>query len=135
MAATQVSLTEQVAIVTGASRGIGRAAALTLATAGLKVVVNYARSSAAADEVVQAIAKAGGEVIAVSADVSKTEEVQNLVKRTLDKFNRIDVLVNSAGITRDTLLLRMKLEDWQAVIDLKRNLLVGALPSTPSLLD
>jgi len=118
MAATQVSLTEQVAIVTGASRGIGRAAALTLATAGLKVVVNYARSSAAADEVVQAIAKAGGEVIAVSADVSKTEEVQNLVKRTLDKFNRIDVLVNSAGITRDTLLLRMKLEDWQAVIDL-----------------
>ncbi|NES83621.1 MAG: 3-oxoacyl-[acyl-carrier-protein] reductase, partial [Moorea sp. SIO2B7] len=101
-----------------ASRGIGRATALALATEGAKVVVNYARSSAAADEVVEEITEAGGEAIALQADVSKADEVDNLIKQTLEKFSRIDVLVNNAGITRDTLLMRMKPEDWQAVIDL-----------------
>lgn len=112
------ALTDKVAIVTGASRGIGKAAAMALAQAGAKVVVNYARSSDAADEVVAAISEAGSEALALQADVSKADQVDALVKATMDKFGRIDVLVNNAGITRDTLLLRMKPEDWQAVIDL-----------------
>jgi 3-oxoacyl-[acyl-carrier protein] reductase len=111
-------LKDQVAIVTGGSRGIGKAAALALATQGAKIVVNYARSSEAAEAVVQEITDAGGKAISLQADVSQTEEVDNLIKQTLDKFGRIDVLVNNAGITKDTLLLRMKLEQWQAVIDL-----------------
>lgn len=111
-------LRDRVALVTGASRGIGRATALALATQGAKVVVNYARSSAAADEVVTEINSAGGEAITLQADVSQAEQVDNLIKETKGKFGRIDVLVNNAGITRDTLLLRMKPEEWQAVIDL-----------------
>jgi len=112
------ALSEQVAIVTGASRGIGRATAIALAATGVKVVVNYAQSSGAAEEVVREIEKNGGNAIALKADVSKTEEVDSLIEQTLKTFGRIDILVNNAGITRDTLLLRMKLEDWQAVIDL-----------------
>ncbi len=108
----------QVAIVTGASRGIGRAIALALGASGLTVVVNYARSSTAAEEVVKNIIDGGGEAIALQGDVSKSEEVDTLIKTTVDKFGRIDVLVNNAGITRDTLLMRMKLEQWQEVIDL-----------------
>ncbi len=112
------ALSEHVAIVTGASRGIGRATALALAATGVKVVVNYAQSSAAADAVVQAIQQDGGTAIAIKADVSKSEEVENLIQQTQEQWGRVDILVNNAGITRDTLLLRMKLEDWQAVIDL-----------------
>ena len=109
----------QVAVVTGASRGIGRAVALALATEGAKVAVNYASSSAAADKVVAEIVAAGGEAIALAADVSKTDQVDDLLtSNVMEKWGRIDILVNNAGITRDTLLLRMKLEDWQAVIDL-----------------
>jgi 3-oxoacyl-[acyl-carrier protein] reductase len=112
------NLQGKVAIVTGASRGIGRATALALATDGASVVVNYASSSAAADEVVTEIEKMGGSAIAVKANVGNSDEVDVLIATTLEKYGRVDVLVNNAGITRDTLLLRMKLEDWQAVIDL-----------------
>jgi 3-oxoacyl-[acyl-carrier protein] reductase len=108
----------KVAIVTGASRGIGRATALALAAEGAHVVVNYASSRSAADTVVEEIAAMGGQGIAIAADVSKADQVDALVDATLEKWGRIDVLVNNAGITRDTLLLRMKPEDWQAVIDL-----------------
>ena len=111
-------LTDKVVIITGGSRGIGRATAIALATEGAKVVVNYARSSDAAKEVVTEITAAGGEAIAVGADVSQAEDVDSLIKQTLEKFSRIDVLVNNAGITRDTLLMRMKPADWQAVINL-----------------
>lgn len=111
-------LVDRVAIITGASRGIGRAMALAFAAEGANVVVNYASSSNAAQEVVAAITEAGGTAIAQQADVSKLEQVDALVNQTLEKFGRIDILVNNAGITRDTLLLRMKPEDWQAVIDL-----------------
>jgi 3-oxoacyl-[acyl-carrier protein] reductase len=111
-------LRQRVAIVTGASRGIGRAIALALAAEGANVVVNYASSSAAAQEVVAAITDAGGTAVALQADVSKLEQVDSLLSQTIEKFGRVDVLVNNAGITRDTLLLRMKPEDWQAVIDL-----------------
>ncbi len=112
------AMQDQVAIITGSSRGIGKAAALALAAEGASVVVNYARSSAAADEVVAEITHAGGSAIALQADVSQEDQVDALVKATKEKFGRIDVLVNNAGITRDTLLLRMKPADWQAVIDL-----------------
>ncbi|WP_460194540.1 3-oxoacyl-[acyl-carrier-protein] reductase [Thermosynechococcus sp. FA-CM-4201] len=107
-----------VAIVTGASRGIGRAIALELAKEGATVVVNYARSAEAALEVVQMIEQQGGTAIAIAADVSVPEQVDTLVAKTVETYGRVDVLVNNAGITRDTLLLRMSLEDWQAVINL-----------------
>lgn len=118
MAALTPSLQGQVALVTGASRGIGRAVALALAAEGAQVVVNYARSSEAAEALVAQITAAGGSALALQADVSKADQVEALVNGSLEKFGRIDVLVNNAGITRDTLLLRMKPEDWQAVIDL-----------------
>ncbi|HIK42103.1 3-oxoacyl-[acyl-carrier-protein] reductase [Thermoleptolyngbya sp. M55_K2018_002] len=115
---TTQRLAGQVAIVTGASRGIGRAIALALAAEGAKVAVNYASSSGAADAVVAEIAGAGSEAIALQADVSKADQVDALFNAVMEKWGRVDVLVNNAGITRDTLLLRMKPEDWQAVIDL-----------------
>ncbi|MBC6419128.1 MAG: 3-oxoacyl-[acyl-carrier-protein] reductase [Prochloron sp. SP5CPC1] len=111
-------LRSRVSLVTGASRGIGRATAFALAAAGSKVVVNYANSNTAAEEVVQEITAVGGEAIALKANVSQPGEVDNLISETLQKFGRIDVLINNAGITKDTLLLRMKPQDWQAVIDL-----------------
>ncbi|MEH1942756.1 MAG: 3-oxoacyl-[acyl-carrier-protein] reductase [Nostoc sp.] len=111
-------LQDKVAIVTGASRGIGRAIAIELASQGAIAVVNYANSSAAAEAVVAEITAAGGQAIAIQADVSKGEQVDALVNAVMGKFSRVDILVNNAGITRDTLLLRLKPEDWQAVIDL-----------------
>lgn len=118
MAPASMTLGGQVAIVTGASRGIGRAIALALAAEGARVVVNYAQSATAAQALTAEISASGGEAIALQADVAQADQVEDLVKQTLDHFGRIDILVNNAGITRDTLLLRMKLEDWQAVIDL-----------------
>jgi 3-oxoacyl-[acyl-carrier protein] reductase len=117
MAASE-RLSGQVAIVTGASRGIGRAVAIALAAEGAKVVVNYAKSSPAADAVVAEIEGMGSEAIALQADVAQTDQVDALFSAVLEQWGRIDVLVNNAGIARDTLLIRMKLEDWQAVIDL-----------------
>lgn len=118
MEVLQNRLHERVAIITGASRGIGKAVAFALAAEGANVVVNYASSSTAAEQVVAEICEAGGKAIAILADVSKSEQVDALINGTLEKFGRIDILVNNAGITRDALLLRMKPEDWQAVIDL-----------------
>lgn len=110
-------LDNKVAIVTGASRGIGRAVALALAQAGAKVVINYAGNAAAAREVEEQITAIGGEALVVQADVAKLESVEDLVKQAIEKFGRIDILVNNAGITRDNLLMRMKEEDWDAVIN------------------
>ncbi len=111
-------LTGKVAIVTGASRGIGKATAIALASEGASVVVNYANSQESAEQVVAEIVGMGSPAIALPADVSKADQVDGLIAAVMEKFGRVDVLVNNAGITRDTLLLRMKLEDWQAVIDL-----------------
>lgn len=109
-------LNESVAIVTGGGRGIGRAIALELASAGIKVVVNYAGRSDKAEETAALIHQAGGESIAVQADVSQAVEVDRLVRTTIEHFGKIDILVNNAGITRDGLLLRMKEADWDAVL-------------------
>jgi 3-oxoacyl-[acyl-carrier protein] reductase len=110
-------LNNSVALVTGAGRGIGRAIALELARSGAKVVVNYAGRADKAEETVQLIQEAGGEGIAVQADVSNPEDVDRLVQTTISTYGKIDILVNNAGITRDTLLLRMKESDWDAVMD------------------
>lgn len=107
----------KVVLVTGASRGIGRAVALEMARAGAKLIVNYAGNAAAAEEVVSAIKGFGGQAIAVQADVANGEAVEALVKQAVETFGRIDVLVNNAGITRDGLLMRMKEDDWDAVMD------------------
>ena len=104
------------ALVTGASRGIGRAVALKLASEGAKVALNFAGNEAAADAVKQEIEAAGGEAILVKADVANEAAVQDMVQKTADVFGRIDILVNNAGITRDGLLARMKEEDWDAVL-------------------
>ena len=112
------SLEGKVAIITGGSRGIGASVALSLAEVGAKVAINYVSSATAAEELVEKITKMGGKAIAIGANVSKAEEAEGLVQQTLEKLARVDILVNNAGITRDNLLMRMKLEDWQAVIDL-----------------
>lgn len=110
-------LDNKVALVTGGSRGIGRAVAIAMAKAGAKVVVNYAGNQAAAEETLKEIESIGGDAVAVQADVSNAESVDMLVKRVMDTYGRIDILVNNAGITRDNLLLRMKEEDWDAVMN------------------
>ena len=110
-------LNGKVALVTGASRGIGRAIALELARQGAKVAVNYAGSEAKANEVVTEIIGMNGEAFAIQADVSKAESVENMVKEVLDRFGRLDILVNNAGVTRDNLLMRMKEEEWDEVIN------------------
>ena len=115
---TNASLAGQTALVTGASRGIGRAVALALAEAGAEVVVNYASSPDAADAVVAEITGAGGKAYALQANVADEEAVEGLIKTVLERSGRIDVLVNNAGITRDGLLMRMKTADWQEVINL-----------------
>ncbi|WP_101843853.1 3-oxoacyl-[acyl-carrier-protein] reductase [Halobacillus sp. Marseille-P3879] len=110
-------LNEQVALVTGASRGIGRAIALELALKGAKVAVNYAGSEAKAEEVVQEIKKNGGEAIKIQANVSNSDDVKAMVKEVVDQFGKLDILVNNAGITRDNLLMRMKEDEFDDVID------------------
>jgi 3-oxoacyl-[acyl-carrier protein] reductase len=110
-------LTGKVALVTGASRGIGRAIALKLAADGCNVVVNYAGSEAAAAETVAKIKELGREAIMVKANVSSADDVNEMFKTALDSFGQIDILVNNAGITRDNLMMRMKEDEWDDVID------------------
>lgn len=128
------ALDGKVALVTGGSRGIGRACAVALAKAGAKVAINYVSNSSAADAVVEAIAQLGGEAKAIQADVSKADDVDRLIKDVLAWGDgKIDVVVNNAGITRDTLLLRMSEEDWDSVIDtnLKSVFLVSKAVAKP----
>jgi 3-oxoacyl-[acyl-carrier protein] reductase len=110
-------LANRVAIVTGASGGLGRAIATALSAQGATVVVHYGRNAAAAEEVVRTIQAQGGQAMAVQADISTAEGAEALVKAVLDAYGKVDILVNNAGVTRDTLLMRMKEEDWDAVLD------------------
>lgn len=112
-----MQLENKVAVVTGSSRGIGRAIALELAARGAKVVVNYNSNSAAAEEVVGKITESGGEAIAVQADVSKLEQAKALIKAAAAEYGKLDILVNNAGITRDNLMALMKEEDWDLIME------------------
>jgi 3-oxoacyl-[acyl-carrier protein] reductase len=109
-------LTGKVALVTGGSRGIGRAIAIGLAEQGARVAVNYASNAAAADEVVQQIASGGGEAIAIQGDVSRADDAKRIVEETIAKFGALHILVNNAGQTADDLLLRMSEEAWDRVM-------------------
>ncbi len=110
-------LTNKVAVVTGASRGIGRAIALHLAELGAKVVVNYSGSQEKAEAVVAEIESNGGSAIAVQANVADADAVNTLMKAAVETYGSLDILINNAGITRDNLLMRMKEEDWDAVMN------------------
>lgn len=109
-------LTGKIAIVTGASRGIGRAIAEELAAEGAAVVVNYQSNATAAEEVVAGIVARGGQALAVQADVSDLAAADHLVKTAIDTYGHIDIVVNNAGTTRDTLLLSMKEDQWDVVL-------------------
>jgi 3-oxoacyl-[acyl-carrier protein] reductase len=112
-----VNLEGKVAIVTGSSRGIGRAVALKLGSLGATVVVNYRGSEEAARQTASDIETAGGKAFLVQADVSVPEDVERLVSETMGKFGRVDILVNNAGVTRDNLLMRMSEREWDEVLN------------------
>ncbi|MEC0241533.1 3-oxoacyl-[acyl-carrier-protein] reductase [Paenibacillus dokdonensis] len=107
----------QAALVTGASRGIGRSIALALAEAGANVAVNYSGSEAAAQSVVDEIKQLGVEAFAIQANVGQSDQAEHLIKEVNHVFGRIDILVNNAGITRDNLIMRMKEEEFDQVIE------------------
>lgn len=111
-----MDLKDKVAVVTGSSRGIGRATALELARRGASVVVNYNRSAEAAAEVVESIEADGGQAIAVQADVSDSVQAAELIQAAMEAFDSIDILVNNAGTTRDQLLMLMEEEEWDIVL-------------------
>ena len=107
---------ERVAVVTGGSRGIGRAVALDLASRGVSVVVNYHSSATAAEEVVEQIQDNGGAASAFQADVSDFEQAGSLIKHAIDTYGKIDILINNAGTTRDMLIMMMPESDWDTVL-------------------
>jgi 3-oxoacyl-[acyl-carrier protein] reductase len=111
-----LSLEGRVAVVTGASRGIGRSIAIELARRGAAVMVNYIHSAHSADEVVALILAEGGQAIAFQADVAGNQQAQNLIKSAIETFGNLDILVNNAGITRDNLIMMMSENDWDNVI-------------------
>ena len=111
----------QTALVTGASRGIGKAIAICLAKEGAEVIVNYSSSLESASQVVSEINSFGGKAYSLQSDISNEHSVNELIKTVLEKNNKIDVLINNAGITKDGLLMRMKTDDWQQVLDLNLN--------------
>ena len=112
-----MNLEGRIALVTGASRGIGEAIALRLAKSGAKVAVNYHTGKDAATKVVAAIASSGGEALSIGADVSKEDQAESLIKEVVGRWGTLDILVNNAGVTRDKLLMRMSTEEWDEVIN------------------
>ena len=111
-----IDLSGKVALVTGSSRGIGVGIAQKLAQQGAKVVVNYRRSAEEAQAVVKSIVDAGGEAVAIQADVSNSDDAQRLIKEAIAAFGDLHILVNNAGVTRDMLIMMLKDEDWDLVI-------------------
>jgi len=112
-----MTLAGKTALVTGASRGIGKEIALELARNGANIVVNYAGNKQLAEQVVEEIRSMGSESIAIQADVANSEAVDQMIKETVNMFGSLDILVNNAGIARDQLLLRMKENDWDDVLN------------------
>ncbi len=113
-----MKLAGKVALITGASRGIGRACAIKFAELGADVAINYSSNKVLAEEVVSSVINLGQKAIAIQADVSKKQEVEAMVESVINTFGNLDILINNAGITRDTLLVRMKEDDWNKVIDI-----------------
>ncbi len=111
-----MKLKDKVALVTGASRGLGKAISLKLAAEGARVTVNYMKNADKAEEVVKEIISGGGSAAAMQADITSLPEVEKMVDSLYEQFGRIDILVNNAGVTRDELLLSMTPEDWDMVI-------------------
>jgi 3-oxoacyl-[acyl-carrier protein] reductase len=111
-------LSGKVALVTGGSRGIGASISRQLAAQGAAVAINYNKSQQEADALCTDITRAGGRALAVQADVRLQEDTERLVQRTVDAFDRLDILVNNAGFNRDTLILRMSIQDWDEVMEL-----------------
>ncbi len=116
-----MTMREKVALVTGGSRGIGKAIVLALARSGATVVINYRGNEAAARDTLGKVEEAGGNGMIYRADVRSLPECEKMVKATLDHFGRIDILINNAGIRRDNILALMKKEDWDAVLDINLN--------------
>ncbi len=112
-----MSLSGKIAVVTGGSRGIGRAICQRLAALGATVIVNYVSNPAAAEETVKSIQNAGGKAESIQFNVATPEEIETAFKKILDAHGRVDILVNNAGITRDTLLMKMKDEQWDEVLN------------------
>ena len=112
----EASLAGKIALVTGSSRGIGRAVAIELASRGAKVALNYVTRREPAEEVAEAIKQAGSEALVFQADVGKADAVDAMVKGIQDAWGNVDILVNNAGINRDGLLMRMSVDDWEAVL-------------------
>jgi 3-oxoacyl-[acyl-carrier protein] reductase len=113
-----MKLKDKIALVTGSSRGVGRAVALGLAKQGANMVVNYTSNENAANEVVEIIQSMGGKAIAVKADVAQKAEVENLVNSAIDTFGRLDILVNNAGFTRPAMMIKMTEDQWDQVVDI-----------------
>ena len=111
-------LKDKIALVTGSSRGVGRAVALAFAKEGAKLVINYTSNEKAANEVVEMIKGMGSDAIAVKADVANKKEAEELVNAGIEKFGRLDILVNNAGFTRPALMINMTEEQWDAVVDI-----------------
>jgi len=109
-------LTNRVALVTGASRGIGRAVALKLAECGAKIVINYKQSAAQAEKVAEQIRSQGGQCLTAQGDVAVAADVERVFQAAQQSFGRVDILVNNASINRDTLILRMSEQDWDEVL-------------------
>lgn len=112
-----MKLEHKVAIVTGASRGIGKAIALELARSGADVVINYSGNEEAAKNVANEIEQLGRRALVIKANVAVSSEVEEMFKEAINAFGKVDILVNNAGITRDNLMMRMKEEEWDAVIN------------------
>lgn len=113
-----MGLSGKVALITGSARGIGKAIALELANHGAKIVINDILPKNEIDKTLEEISKSGDQAIGIRADITIFEEVESMVKEIINKFGKIDILVNNAGIIRDSLLIRMKEEDWDAVINI-----------------
>ena len=113
-----MKLKDKIALVTGSSRGVGRAVALGLAKQGANVVVNYTSNENAANEVVETIQSMGRKAIAVKADVAQKADVENLVNSAIDTFGRLDILVNNAGFTRPAMMIKMSEDQWDQVVDI-----------------
>ena len=113
-----MKLKDKIALVTGSSRGVGRAVALGFAKQGANVIVNYTSNENAASEVVSEIQSMGGKAISVKADVAQKPEAENLVNSAIDEFGRLDILVNNAGFTRPSMMIKMTEDQWDQVVDI-----------------